>query len=135
MSDEDYKKVFKALESAIPDYIEDNHKKSLKSRLKYGNEFSLRTRLKRIFKDNQENLKMFIKSKGKFIITVVDTRNYLTHYDQEQDEPIVENLELLIQKLKILLEICLLKELGFSSEEIKDLFSRNRRYSNVNPET
>ena len=125
---EDYANVRYVLEKAIPDWVEKDHKKSLKSRIEYGNEFSLRTRLKKIFDKYQENLSEFIENKNAFIEKVVDTRNYLTHYDKKEKAAIGEELDPIIQKLKILLEICLLTELGFSTEEIKKLFSRNRRF-------
>jgi hypothetical protein len=126
---EDYANVRYVLEKAIPDWVEkEHHEKSLKSRIKYGNEFSLRTRLNKIFAEYQENLIEFIENKNAFIEKVIDTRNYLTHYDKKEKAAIGEELDPIIQKLKILLKICLLTELGFSSEEIKKLFSRNKRY-------
>ncbi|HJH27711.1 MAG TPA: hypothetical protein C5S37_13335 [Methanophagales archaeon] len=130
LPDDDYKRVRDVLENAIPDEVENNHRQSLESRIRYGNEFSLRTRLKEIFDKYQENLNEFIERKEAFIGCVVDTRNYLTHYEEDPEKCVArgEDLYHFIQKLKILLEICLLTELGFSSEEIKDLFSRNRRF-------
>ena len=130
---EDYARVRSALVNAILDEqdfkVKDKRgfKDSLKNKIKYGNEFSLKTRLKEIF-DKENLLNKFIEKKD--IGCVVDTRNYLTHYEEDPEKCVVrgEDLYHLIQKLKILLEICLLTELGFSSEEIKDLFSRNRRY-------
>ena len=129
LSDDDYNGVYKALVNAIPD-IDIDIKKSLENRLKYGNEYSLRKRLKEIFGKYQEILNGFIENKNSFIEKVVDTRNYLTHYDKDLKELAVsgEALYSLTQKLKILLETCLLSELGFSLEEIKGLFLRNRRY-------
>ena len=102
----------------------------MKSRIRYGNEFSLRTRLRGIFESDkyQEIISEFIENKDAFIGAVVDTRNYLTHYEGEEKAAIGEEIDPFIQKLKILLEICLLTELGFSSEEIKKLFQRNRKY-------
>lgn len=130
LSDEDYKEVCDTLVNAIPDSVEGGFKDSLKSRIRYGNEFSLRTRLRRLFDSDeyQEILSEFAENKNAFIGEVVDTRNYLTHYEGKEKAAIGEELDPFIQKLKILLEICLLTELGFSSEEIKKLFSRNKRY-------
>lgn len=129
-SDEDYKEVYDTLANAIPDRVEGGFKDSLKSRIRYGNEFSLRTRLRGIFESDkyQEIISEFIENKDAFIGAVVDTRNYLTHYEGEEKAAIGEEIDPFIQKLKILLEMCLLTELGFSSEEIKKLFSRNKRY-------
>jgi hypothetical protein len=130
LSNADYEKIYYALVNAIPDGIKRDFKESLENKLKYGNEFSLRKRLKEIFNKYQENLNGFIEDKNAFIEKVVNTRNYQTHHDEDLKEcsAIGEELYNLTQKLKILLEICLLTELGFSSSEIKGLFSRNRRY-------
>lgn len=130
LSNEEYKSVYNALVNAIPKGIGNDLKDRLKVYLRYGNEFSLRKRLKEIFDKYQEILDGFIENKKCFIEKVVDTRNYLTHYDKELKERAAKEKDLyrLTQKLKICLEICLLTELGFSSEKIKALFSRNRRY-------
>lgn len=129
LSDEDYKVVYDALVAAIPDGFKGGLKNRLKEYLKYGNEFSLRKRLEEIFDKHQDILDKVIKNKSAFIEKVVDTRNYLTHYDKELRERATgeEDLYRLTQKLKMCLEICLLTEVGFSSEEVKALFSRDRR--------
>lgn len=59
---------------------------------------------------------------------MVATRNYLTHFDKRLKAEAAEGEELYhtTQKLKILLETCLLVELGFSLNEIKNLFSRSK---------
>jgi hypothetical protein len=130
LSDEDYTEVYNTLVNAIPDSVEGDFKNSLKSRIQYGNDFSLRTRLKGLFDSGeyQEILSEFVENKNAFISKVIATRNYLTHYEGEEKAAIGEELDPLIQKLKILLEICLITELGFSSEELKKLFPRNKRY-------
>jgi hypothetical protein len=130
LSDEDYKVVYNALVTAIPEGVRSDLKDRLKEYLKYGNEFSLRKRLKEVFDKYQEILDRFIENKNDFVEKVVNTRNYLTHHDKELKERAAngEDLYRLTQKLKMCLEICLLIELGFSSEEIKAFFSRNRRY-------
>lgn len=124
------KKVRYDLEYAIPECIGKDHEQSLKSRIQYGNEFSLRTRLKEIFEEYKENLKEFIENKNTFVNEVVDTRNYLTHYEEDPTKNVASGDALyeLVKKLRILMGICLLSELGFSSEEIKNIPKRNRRY-------
>jgi len=127
---EEYKYVYDDLVGAIPGEVRSDLKDRLKEYLKYGNEFSLRKRLGEIFDKHQEILDRFIENKNAFIEEVVYTRNYRTHHDEDLKERAAggEDLYRLTQKLKMLSEICLLIELGFSSEEIKALFSRNRRY-------
>ena len=130
LSDEDYKVVYDALLAAIPEEVGSDFKNRLKEYLKYGNEFSLRKRLKEFFDKYRKILDKFIEDEDAFIEKVVNTRNYQTHHDKELKERAAsgEDLYRLTQKLKMCLEVCLLAELGFSLEEIKDLFSRNSRY-------
>jgi hypothetical protein len=131
LSDENYmKEVYSPLVNAIPPGVKGDLKKSLESGLKYGNEFSLRTRLKAIYKKHQELLNKFIKNKKTFIEQVYVTRNYLIHHDKDLKERAASGVALyhLSNKLKKLVEICLLTELGFSSAEIQAAFSRNRKY-------
>ncbi len=69
------------------------------------------------------------KDKENFIKQVRDTRNFLTHPSSDSNskkkskEHIVSGNELenLIRKLKIILDICLLKSLGLDSSKIKAL--------------
>ncbi len=128
--DKDYKVVYEALVTAIPEGVRDELKEKLKRYLKFGNEFTLRKRLKEIFDKYKEILDKFIENKKDFIEKVVNTRNYLTHHDKKLKEHAAsgEDLYCLTQKLRMCLEVCLLKEIGFSSEEIKTLISKNRRY-------
>ncbi len=130
LSNKEYKEIYNALVNAIPDGVRSDLKDRLKEYLKYGNEFSLRKRLKEIFDKYQEILNGFIGDKDAFIEKVVATRHYHTHHDEDlkQHAASGEVLYRLTQKLEMLLVICLLTELGFNSKEIKDLFSRNRRY-------
>lgn len=106
------------------------HKGWLKEKLAYSNEPSLRKRLKEIFDKFSDVLNEFIPDKKGFIEKVVRTRNYFIHYDKTLEEKSAKGEELynLTQKLKIVIEICLLETLGFSLDEIKNLIFRNLRY-------
>lgn len=108
--------------------LESNHRQSLKSRIKYGNEYSLRKRLKILIDylegyDFIENINE--KYGGKFINYVVDTRNYYTHYgDEGEYKTSGGELLLLAYDLKLLLELCLLHELNLSKELINLCLSK-----------
>lgn len=131
LSDKDYMgTVYKALFSAIPENVEADFKKSLKTKLTYGNEFSLRKRLRKICDSHDQLLNKFIENQNTFIEKVLDTRNYLVHHDKELKERAANGVALyhLSNKLKRLVEICLLTQLGFSSVEIQTAFSRNWKY-------
>lgn len=130
LPDEKYDKVYEVLVNGIPEDVESELKDRLMEYLKYGNEFSLRKRLKEIFDKYKEILDKFIENKKDFIEKVVNTRNYFTHYGKELKEYATSGKDLyhLTQKLRMCLETCLLAEIGFTSEEIKALISRNIRY-------
>jgi len=123
--DEHQKRITEILDS-----VPSNYRKWLEWKFKYSNEPPLRQRLEDILEVCSEVLDEFIDDKSLFVDKTVDTRNYLTHYDPELKERSAEGEELhrLTQKLKRLLEICLLKELGFNSDDIESLISRIRRY-------
>ena len=130
LSDEKYEPIYKKFERIINKLgIEDPFKDALKSKLKYGNEYSLIKRLKDLFEKYREIFDNFIDDRDAFINKVKDTRNYLTHYDKKlRSIADGEDLYRITQKLKTILQICLLHELGFDKEEIKSMFLRNRRY-------
>lgn len=130
LSEDDYKKIYQAIIKSIPKSVNKDHKQSLKNKLKYGHEYSLRRRLKELFEKHNEIFKKFVQDKDSFINTVKDSRNYLIHYDPELKEKAATGKELyrLTIKLKILLEICLLVEIGFSIKEIDRAISNNRKY-------
>ncbi len=134
LSDGDYEPIYEEFKKLINKLnIESSFKEALKSKLKYGNEYSLRKRLKDLFEKYKEVVDDLIKDKDVFINKVVDTRNYLTHYDKNLRKKTVDGelLYYVTQQLKIVVEICLLSELGFNCEEIKNLLARNRRYKYV----
>lgn len=107
-------------------------RESLKERLKYGNEFSLRKRLKEVYDKHSDIYDQFIKNKDNFVELTVNTRNYLIHFDKESNRNIAEGEDLyhLTEKLKNILEIMLLTKLGFESINIKDLISKNELLKN-----
>lgn len=124
--EEEHDKRIEEILNTIPE----KNKEWLKSRLEYSNEPTLRSRLREIFDEYPEIVNNLIEDKGAFIHKVVVTRNYLTHYDSSLRDQAAEREELyhITQKLKILLEVCLLAQLGFSFDDIKSLISRNKRY-------
>jgi len=135
ISDDNYKPICKQLEAAIPTTIESGFRESLKSRIKYGNEFSLRTRLRLIW--DREPLSWFKlimgKPNKKIINRIVENRNYLTHYDESNKKEIFTENELhnINRKLEALITIMLLEELGAPTKllfKIAELSSGNESY-------
>jgi hypothetical protein len=118
-----------ALISALPDDTPSDLKMALKSRIKYGYQYSLRKRLNEIF-DDIEGLKSLVTSDHKeFVNKVVNFRNYLTHYDEDErpSDLDIENMYTACQSLRILLTIVLLRNLDISDDIIKKVISNNRR--------
>jgi len=131
LPDDDYTHVYETLIKAIPQKIDDSDfRKSLKEKLKYHNEFSLRKRLKEVLKKCGDVMNLLIHNNEKFIEDVRNTRNFLTHYDKSIEMKAKSGQELykLNQKIKFILEICFLIELEMPMETIKALVSRNQRY-------
>lgn len=127
LSDNDYAQIYEKFKKFINELsIDSSFKESLKNKLNYGNEYSLRKRLKDLFEEYKEVINDFIKNKDVFINKIVDTRNYLTHYDKNLRKKAVnkEQLYHVTQQLKIIIMICLLSELGFDFKEIKSLLAK-----------
>ena len=128
--------IYHILTKEIPDNINSDFKKSLQMRLRYGNEFSLRKRLREVIRSINNVLDFDFVTLGKkreeFIDKVVDTRNYWTHYSPElinKVEQLGEDRLILITSLQLLLEVNFLRDLGFEEDAIKDLIKKSYRYN------
>ena len=107
----------------------------LKTRLKYANELTLRKRLKdtieghnhfvNLFKDNREI--------SEFIDKIVNTRNYLTHYDDSLRTQSAKEDELheITDKLTMILYFLILQILGFNPEYLERVFKRHWKYEKL----
>ena len=130
MKKENYNKVLNNLIKCIPKEVIGDFRQSMKSRFKYLNEYSLKKRLDEIINKFNTLLGNFIPKD--FSKEVKDIRNYLTHYDKQSIKtiPSREKLFILSEKLQIILEICLLHEIGFTDSQIKKTMSDKIR--NIN---
>jgi hypothetical protein len=121
MDKEKYKDtIYKELEDSIPSGLEDDFREALKSRIKFGYEYSLRRRLTELFRSNNNFLENFIPEYVILKNEIVDTRNYYTHYD-EKGEYVKQYSELfnLCEKIKVIFASFLLFDLGFNYDEVK----------------
>lgn len=129
LPDSEYKAlVFTPLVNAIPDVNQDL-KESLKNRLRYGNEYYLRTRLSELLDKCGNIVPQLLGNRKVFIDKVVTTRNYLTHYDQELYKHAALGMDLvsLTKKLRILMEVCLITQTGLDANKAINLFGKHRR--------
>lgn len=127
----DYEKVRQALIAAIPGAVERSHRTSLESRIKYGNDLSLRTRLKELFFRLPEKLRPHVFRDGKALVDrAVDMRNTLVHPNTEGDsaQPDPNEIWRTTQRIKLLLTIVLLNELGLSFDKIETIAKSGQWY-------
>jgi len=125
--------VFNQRISEIINSVENKYEKWLKRKLKFANEPNLERRLRDIIDRNNSIISIILGDRdevARFINNAVATRNYFTHYDKRLENKSVKGDELieLTEKLKIIIEICFLIELGFEVKDIEELFSRNLKY-------
>ena len=120
---EEYEVVSEQLIETLPPQIPSALRDRLREIIKHGNEKSLRSRLKDILKHYGDITQLFIDDFDTFIQKVIQTRNFYTHYGENLVQKAAEGSELfkLNLKLNLLLKICLLRELGFSIDEIQNM--------------
>ena len=92
----------------------------------HGNEINLGKRIKRIIDPFKAEIGTSAE-RGKVIRQIVDTRNYLTHYDEALRESAVSGRDLwvLCRKMESFFQLHLLHVLGFSEVKIKHLIDSN----------
>jgi hypothetical protein len=117
----------------ITNSIPEKYRDWLSKQLKYSNEINLRKRLVDLFNRYTVIPKLFENDSKleSFIYKVGVTRNYLTHYDPSLREQAAsgEALRMLVDKLKIILDVCFLVLIDFSSDDTEILMRRNDMYS------
>lgn len=99
-----------------------DHVDWLKGRLTHGNEINLGKRIKGII-DPFKELLGSSKERSKLIRRVVDTRNYLTHYNEDLKEASAKGRDLwvLCLKMEVIFNLHFLKVIGFTTEEINSV--------------
>lgn len=102
------------------------YRELVKRRLAYGNELSLRRRLRKLV-DEFGSLFGEDKQKSALVGRVVDARNYYTHYDPNLEKASADGADLLLlcYRMEALFELCLLKELGFDEVTISTIAQEN----------
>jgi hypothetical protein len=116
----------------ILDAVPKEHRGWLERKLQVVSEPSLNQRLHEIFKKHLSIVESVIdrkkKARAEFIEKVVATRNYRTHFDDSKKDKAARGEELyqIVRKLNLVLEACLMEEIGFSPEKTKDAISGMR---------
>jgi hypothetical protein len=134
LSDDEWKEHGAKIVQAIPNDLESSFKESLRNRIKYGNEYSLRKRMNDLFMTLNEKIRSSISpSPGYFTGRLVDARNYFTHYDDGNRENALseESLYEANQRLQLFLTVLLLKILDIDDDVIIKSLADNRRLSTL----
>ncbi|MFS0637299.1 HEPN domain-containing protein [Mesobacillus foraminis] len=138
MDYEKYEKYCLELKELIQPKFEADFVDLIEGKLTHGNEITLSKRIKALINklsdENKRKLFGNSDSRNKFVQQLVDTRNYLTHYDKSNKKTVLEepnDLYIAIEKLKGIATIIIFKELGVDEELIINKILDNKRYSHA----
>ncbi len=115
----------------MPAVIQGDHRQSLRNRLRYGNERSLRRRLTAMFARLPENVRLRIANPvDQFINRFVDTRNYFTHYDHAAQANAfrAHNAYVAAERMRILIVASLLHDLAIPDGNILSILERQQHF-------
>lgn len=132
MDQNTYDNAIAELEKVIPACIGSDHRQSLKSRLKYGNEFSLRRRLRALFDRIPDDVAARIAGKvsHQFVGEAVDTRNYFTHYDHASQAGAFAGKDAYVaaERLRVLVVANFLHDFGIGDDKLLTVLERSREF-------
>ena len=123
------KKEYDAKVNTILNSIQHEEEKEwLNEILRYANEPNLGNRLKGLFKETKFLLNLNSKQIDSFVYKIVETRNYLTHFDESKKDKTLDIGEMfyLGQYFILILRVLILKELGFDEEFVKARVGQNK---------
>ncbi len=127
---------FESLVAILAKNCPEEHLPWLNGRLMNGNEINLGKRLKRIVEPFKNSLGNSTK-RSSLLKKIVDTRNYLTHYNEDLKSKAAHGKDLwvLCQKMEVIFQLHFLKVIGFSEVEIasviENCFPLNRKISEI----
>ena len=99
-------------------------------RCKSKRQMTLKSRLDSLVSTFEPVVNQLVLDRHKFAKSIVITRNYYTHYSQDKKSQAARGhaLFLLTRQLTILMEACLMQELGFDVAGISALMGKNRYF-------
>lgn len=98
----DYESIRQTISNAIPSTIDSGHKDSLKARVKYGNEISLRKRMNALAMWLDEPLRnAILGGDGSIPGRWIDTRNYYTHWDKASKSEVLDGQQMYYANVRL----------------------------------
>ncbi len=125
----EHKKRIDDIVNAIPR----NWRRWLKGRLRYSNDPSLSTRLTQVIQLASKALGEDLSLTHRNREAIVDTRNYLSHYDLNLEARAIrgDGIVHAARFLRFVLELCLLGQLGFAPEAVSSIYDKWGRRSEL----
>jgi Apea-like HEPN len=119
--------IYRELVQAIPENVDQVYRRRIVSGLKYLNEYSLRKRLRNLIRLRRNSVVFAFQDREEAIEQIIDLRNKFTHYDEAVSEADFMDINLWrsTARAKVLLDSCLLHELGLTEEAAKNAIDIN----------
>lgn len=134
---EEYKELVSDLKEILNEKFPEGFSRIIGGKLNHGNEYSLGMRIEEIiysFQDksrniligNEEDIKLFVRQ-------LVETRNYLTHYDSTKKKNILHDTMkkyYAVQRMRAIVTLILFVEVGLNEELMVNKIMNSKQYSN-----
>lgn len=124
-------KLKEFVEKEIPEFTT-----KIASMKQHGNEVNLGKRLKEIINSLSSDTKLYLfgnsKKRDKFIMQLVETRNYLTHFDKTGKNNILEDTDSLlnaVMRMQALITLIILIDLGIDEEVVLNRIKESNKLS------
>lgn len=103
---------------------------SMSNAIKYSNEYSLRKKVKLFWDEHPKFMELHLGGKRDFVKLTVGLRNHLTHYAEDAVSEKLTHLDKLnlVEQLRFCIQIILLRELGYSNDEIEQMSTEHSFY-------
>lgn len=113
--------------AAVPPELAEDFRSSLKRKVDFLHEYSLKKRLKDILRKFDALVAPYVGERDTFIQAATDARNRLVHASKDNPPPDYRKLWRFAQQLGLVLEVAILSEIGFQQNEVRDIVARGKR--------
>ena len=129
---ENYHSLREAIKGIVPAGASEEFRQVLMSSVGFANQYPLKKRMQAELDSWPHDLKKYVALRTNFVKTVVDNRNYFTHYGEKPKFLLEDsNLRLAFERLRIFFMVLLLKDLGMSDERIISCFAQHFRTDRI----